>query len=215
MKLDKSTLNGESEPTRCTSECTNKNFMQSRNIAFFGTSVTEGSGSGIVVATGDKTVFGEIARLATAQNPQQSTLHQEIRRFVLIIVVLALSTGTAAMLGWACWLRTSHAVFLSFPQQVVNCISLIVAFVPEGMPICVTVTLAIVAKDMAKNKVLVKNLGVVETLGSVSTICSDKTGTLTENKMTVSELSCSTGTKEHKDLLRAMALCNRAHTEGS
>lgn len=214
MKIDKSTLNGESEPVRCTVDSTDKNFMQTRNVAFFGTMVTEGQGTGVVVATGDRTVFGEIARLAATQKPQSSTLHEEIRRFANIIVVLSLSTGSAAMLGWACWLRTAHPGFLTFPQQVVNCISLIVAFVPEGMPVAVTVTLSIIAKDMAANNVLVKNLGVVETLGSVSTICSDKTGTLTENKMTVSGLSTKDGSSEQKDLLRVMALCNQARVEG-
>jgi len=217
MKLDKSTLNGESEPMRCAVKFTDKNIMQTRNIAFFGCSVTEGTGTGVVIATGDRTVFGEIARLAGSQTPQASTLHVEIRRFVWIIVFLSLSTGLIAFAGWAFWLRTYHPDFMPLPTAVVNCISLIVAFVPEGMPVAVTVTLALIAKDMAKNNVLVKNLGVVETLGAVSVIASDKTGTLTENKMTVSELSHKEGSPEHLELMRALVLCNRAvkHANGN
>jgi len=210
MKIDKSTLNGESEPLRCTVDHTDRNIMQTRNVAFFGCNVTEGTGTGIVIATGDRTVFGEIARLAATQKPEQSTLHREIQRFVMVIVMLAVSTGLVALAGWFFWLHQYHTGFLTFTQQIVNCISLIVAFVPEGMPVCVTVTLALIAKDMSKNQVLVKNLATVETLGAVSVIASDKTGTLTENKMTVSELACRTGSGNDDKLLSAMALCNRA-----
>mmetsp|Transcript_33412 Transcript_33412/g.95723 ORF Transcript_33412/g.95723 Transcript_33412/m.95723 type:complete len:1054 (-) Transcript_33412:271-3432(-) len=210
MKIDRSTLNGESEPMNCTVAATDKNFMQTKNVAFFGCNVTEGSGTGIVMSTGDRTVFGEIARLAAQQRPGASTLHAEIRRFVLLIVALSLTAGAVAFLGWLFWLHRDYPDFLPLSAQVVNCISLIVAFVPEGMPVCVTVTLALIAKDMSTNNVLVKNLGVVETLGAVSAICSDKTGTLTENRMSVSELSCPPEGGERPQLLRAMALCNRA-----
>jgi len=210
MKIDKSTLNGESEPVRCAIDYSDRNIMQTRNVAFFGCNVTEGTGTGIVIATGDRTIFGEIARLAATQKPEQSTLHREIQRFVMVIVTLAVTTGLVALAGWYFWLHQDHPEFLKFEAQIVNCISLIVAFVPEGMPICVTVTLALIAKDMSKNQVLVKNLATVETLGAVSVIASDKTGTLTENKMTVSELSCGTNGREHDELLDAIALCNRA-----
>jgi sodium/potassium-transporting ATPase subunit alpha len=210
MKLDKSTLNGESEPVRCSTKCTDQNFMETRNLAFFGCNVVEGEGTGVVIATGDRTVFGDIARLAATPQTVASTLHQEVTRFVLIIAGLSLSTGFAAFLGWFFWLRNYHSDFMSLPAIAVNCISLIVAFVPEGMPVAVTVTLALIAKEMSSHNVLVKNLGVVETLGAVSVIASDKTGTLTENRMTVSELSHQAPTSAHKELLRAMLLCNRA-----
>jgi len=210
LKIDKSTLNGENEPLRCTLTCTDQNYMQTKNMVFSGCSIIEGSGIGIVVATGDQTIFGEIARLAAAQKVVPSTLHQEISYFVRIICCLAVTTGLLAFSGWLFWLRRAHADFLTVSAMVVNCISLIVAFVPEGMPICVTVTLGIIARDMAKNQVLVKNLGAVETLGSVSVIASDKTGTITQNRMTVSELSHQEGSPALRELQLAMLLCNRA-----
>lgn len=210
LKIDKSTLNGESEPVKCTTQCTDRNFMETKNLMFFGCNVVEGTGTGMVIATGDRTVFGDIARMAGAPGTEQSTLHREISRFVLVIVALSLSTGLIAFLGWLLWLRRSHPAAQTLSGMIVNCISLIVAFVPEGMPVAVTVTLALIAKDMSKSNVLVKNLSVVETLGAVSVIASDKTGTLTENKMAVSELSVPKATPAHGELFRATALCNRA-----
>jgi len=210
LKVDKSTLNGESEPVKCCLQCSDNNFLETKNLAFFGCSAVEGTGVGVVIATGNNTVFGDIARMAGSQSSEPSTLHQEINRFVIIIAVLSLSTGIVAFLGWFAWLRVKHPDFLALNSQIVNCISLIVAFVPEGMPVAVTVTLALIAADMSRSNVLVKNLGVVETLGSVSVIASDKTGTLTENRMTVSELSHAADAPAHKELLRAMVLCNRA-----
>ena len=87
------------------------------------------------------------------------------------------------MIVWASWLRTTYPNFITASEAVVNSIGCLTAFVPQGLPICVALSLTIIAKRMAKRNVLVKNLATVETLGCMSVLCSDKTGTLTEGKM--------------------------------
>lgn len=86
---------------------------------------------------------------------------------------------------WAAWLRKSHPGYLSTTQLLVNAMSVLIAVIPEGLPVSVTLALTVIAKAMGKSKVLCKSLTTVETLGAVNVLCSDKTGTLTQNKMFV------------------------------
>ncbi len=182
MRVDNSSLTGESDPLLRTVECTNKeNPLETDNLAFFGTMIKEGIGRGIVIQIGDETVIGQIANLASTAGTQVSPLRKEINRFIKIITCIACSFGIFFFVaGFA----------LGYPAitNVIFAIGIIVANVPEGLLATVTAALAITAKKLSHKKVLVKNLEAVETLGSTSCICSDKTGTLTQNKMTVENL---------------------------
>lgn len=205
MKFDRSILTGENAPVTATVEATDDNYLETQNIALLGTHCTNGSGKGVVVATGDKTVFGKIAKLSTATDSEPTILQKEITRFVTIIAGLSISTGIVLMILWVAWLRVYYSGFLTLSGMLVNTIGVIVAFVPEGMPVAVTLCLTLIAKRSYRQKILCKTLPVVETLGCVSIICSDKTGTLTENKMFINNVSFVTKEmkpQECKDILR-------------
>lgn len=189
LKFDRSVLTGESDAIPGTVDFTDDNVLETHNVAMMGTHCLNGSAVGIVVSIGDKTLMGKIARLSLADSNTRTTLQVEILRFVIIIAILSISVGAICLITWAAWLRREYPDFLSVSAALIAVISVIVAFVPEGMPIAVTLCLTLIANRMKKNNVLCKVLTTVETLGSVNVLCSDKTGTLTENKMFVSDAS--------------------------
>jgi len=152
-----------------------------RNMAHSGTLVTAGSGTGIVVATGAETEIGEIHRLVGAATILATPLTEKLARFskLLTIGILALAALTFAV-GL---LRRQDAA-----ETFTAAVALAVGAIPEGLPAAVTITLAIGVARMAKRKAVIRRLPAVETLGSTTVICADKTGTLTENQMTVREI---------------------------
>uniref|UniRef100_A0A9J8AKE7 Sodium/potassium-transporting ATPase subunit alpha n=1 Tax=Cyprinus carpio carpio TaxID=630221 RepID=A0A9J8AKE7_CYPCA len=180
-KVDNSSLTGESEPQTRTPDFSNENPLETRNIAFFSTNCVEGTARGIVINTGDRTVMGRIATLASSLDCGQTPIAKEIEHFIHII------TGVAVFLGVSFFVL-SLILGYGWLEAVIFLIGIIVANVPEGLLATVTVCLTLTAKRMAKKNCLVKNLEAVETLGSTSTICSDKTGTLTQNRMTVAHM---------------------------
>ncbi|XP_062848814.1 sodium/potassium-transporting ATPase subunit alpha-3b isoform X2 [Trichomycterus rosablanca] len=180
-KVDNSSLTGESEPQTRSPDCTHDNPLETRNIAFFSTNCVEGTARGIVVYTGDRTVMGRIATLTSGLETGKTPIAKEIEHFIHII------TGVAVFLGVSFFVL-SIILGYSWLEAVIFLIGIIVANVPEGLLATVTVCLTLTAKRMAKKNCLVKNLEAVETLGSTSTICSDKTGTLTQNRMTVAHM---------------------------
>uniref|UniRef100_A0A8C7Y143 Sodium/potassium-transporting ATPase subunit alpha n=1 Tax=Oryzias sinensis TaxID=183150 RepID=A0A8C7Y143_9TELE len=180
-QVDNSSLTGESEPQTRSPEFSNENPLETRNIAFFSTNCVEGTAQGVVINTGDRTVMGRIATLASGLESGKTPIAIEIEHFIHIITGVAIFTGgtffiLSLLLGYG-WL-----------EAVIFLIGIIVANVPEGLLATVTVCLTLTAKRMAKKNCLVKNLEAVETLGSTTTICSDKTGTLTQNRMTVAHM---------------------------
>ncbi|KAI8642277.1 hypothetical protein BD408DRAFT_443634 [Parasitella parasitica] len=189
LKFDRSVLTGESDAIPGSVDATDDNVLESHNVAMVGTHCLNGSAVGVVVSIGDNTLMGKIARLSLVGSNSRTTLQVEILRFVIIIAVLSISVGIVCIVTWAAWLRRDYPDFLSVSNALIAVISVIVAFVPEGMPIAVTLCLTLIAHRMQKNNVLCKVLATVETLGSVNVLCSDKTGTLTENKMFVSDVS--------------------------
>jgi len=193
-KVDNASLTGESEPQKRSPEFTHKNPLETRNLAFFGTLCPSGSITGIVVSVGDNTVMGRIARLATVTDSSKSPINIEIEYFVHIV------SGIAIFLGIT-FLIISLVPPISSPaiHALVFMIGIIVANVPEGLLATVTVCLTLTAKRMSKKQILVKNLAGVETLGSTSCICSDKTGTLTQNIMTVAKVVYSGGPEGAKE----------------
>ena len=181
MKVNNASLTGEPIDIEMDTEIPPHEFiMESQNACFFGTSCTEGSGVGICIKTGDKTVIGQIANLASEAESEETPLSIEIERFIKIISAIAIILGVV----FFCFGLATYDII----QNMVFAIGIIVANVPEGLLATVTVSLALTAQRMAGKMVLVKNLESVETLGSTSCICSDKTGTLTQNRMTVSHM---------------------------
>ncbi|KAM5131858.1 sodium/potassium-transporting ATPase subunit alpha-3 [Mantella aurantiaca] len=180
-KVDNSSLTGESEPQTRSPDCTHENPLETRNVAFFSTNCVEGTARGVVIATGDRTVMGRIATLASGLEVGKTPIAKEIEHFIHLI------TGVAVFLGITFFIL-SLILGYSWLEAVIFLIGIIVANVPEGLLATVTVCLTLTAKRMARKNCLVKNLEAVETLGSTSTICSDKTGTLTQNRMTVAHM---------------------------
>merc|ERR1712235_207510 len=222
FKVDNSSLTGESEPQQRTPEFTHDNPLETKNIGFFSTNAVEGTAVGMVVNIGDHTVMGRIAGLASGLASDETPIAKEIAHFIHII------TGVAVFLGVTFFI-IAFILGYNWLDAVIFLIGIIVANVPEGLLATVTVCLTLTAKRMAKKNCLVKNLEAVETLGSTSTICSDKTGTLTQNRMTVAhmwfddKIQVSDTTEDQsganitylddptwRNLGRVAALCNRA-----
>ncbi|XP_071517308.1 sodium/potassium-transporting ATPase subunit alpha isoform X13 [Panulirus ornatus] len=221
FKVDNSSLTGESEPQSRSPEFTSENPLETKNLAFFSTNAVEGTAKGIVINIGDNTVMGRIAGLASGLETGETPIAKEISHFIHII------TGVAVFLG-VTFFVIAFILGYHWLDAVVFLIGIIVANVPEGLLATVTVCLTLTAKRMAAKNCLVKNLEAVETLGSTSTICSDKTGTLTQNRMTVAHMwfdntIIEADTSEDqsgcqydktsegwKALSRIAALCNRA-----
>ncbi|KAH9522382.1 Sodium/potassium-transporting ATPase subunit alpha-1 [Dermatophagoides farinae] len=180
-KVDNSSLTGESEPQTRSPELTSDNPLETRNLAFFSTNCVEGAATGVVINTGDRTIMGRIANLASGLEMGETPIAKEISHFIHII------TGVAVFLGVTFFI-IAFILGYHWLDAVIFLIGIIVANVPEGLLATVTVCLTLTAKRMASKNCLVKNLEAVETLGSTSTICSDKTGTLTQNRMTVAHM---------------------------
>ncbi|XP_059054065.1 sodium/potassium-transporting ATPase subunit alpha-B-like isoform X3 [Achroia grisella] len=181
FKVDNSSLTGESVAVpRSNSEGT-PNILESPNVAFFSTQCVEGWALGVVICCGDLTALGRVAGLAARLQPAPSPLSREIKRFMQYVSVFALGLGLFIA-------SSSIAMGYPFMQTTVFVIGIIVANVPEGLQPTITAALTLTAQHMIKRNCLVKNLEAIEALGACTTICSDKTGTLTENKMSVQHI---------------------------
>lgn len=188
VRFDRSVLTGESIEVAGSIDATDKNILETRNIAFMGTTVLNGSAVGIVILTGSRSVMGRIAHSTISVKEEATLIQREIWRFVKIIIALTIFLALLILIAWAAWLRTDHKDFLSVPAMLVNVMSCVVAFIPEGVPVAVALTLMLIARRMKAVSVLPKSLSTVETLGCVDVVCSDKTGTLTQGKMSVNSV---------------------------
>jgi Ca2+-transporting ATPase len=163
-----------------------KPIAERENMAFKGTALTRGSGAGIVVATGMETELGHISEMAEAaqeeQTPLEKRLNQLGRRLIWVTLAIAVLVGAAGILGGK-----------PLELMIKTAIALAVAAVPEGLPIVATVALARGMWRMAKRNAVINKLSAVETLGATSVICTDKTGTLTENRMTATAYALDSG----------------------
>jgi sodium/potassium-transporting ATPase subunit alpha len=189
VRFDRSMLTGESEEIEGSTNMTDKNFLETRNIALMGTMVTNGSATGVVILTGGNSVMGRIANATTSIKDVPTHIQREISRFVRIIVCLTVVLACTILFTWVGWIRVDHYAFMNVIQMLNNVMGCVVAFIPEGMPVGVALTLMIVARRMRSKNILPKGLATVETLGCVNVLCSDKTGTLTENRMVVTSVS--------------------------
>jgi Ca2+-transporting ATPase len=180
--IDLSVLTGESIPVQRTANLTsseNLRVSETPNLLLAGTTVTSGRGMAVVYATGTHTEFGQIAHLTASVKRESSTLEIQIARVVRVITAIALSMGVLV------FLLTHLLVGMDTKESFVFAIGIIVAFVPEGLLPTVSLALAIGVQRMAKQNALVRRLSAVETLSATTVICTDKTGTLTKNEMTV------------------------------
>jgi len=232
LQTDESALTGRSLPAHKHSDPLRRETLLAdrHNLAFAGTLVTAGHGEGVVWATGDRTETGRIARVVSTAADLSTPLTRKIAQFsrLLLWIILGLAVVTF-LIGLA---RREQPV-----EMLLAAVALAVGAVPEGLPAVVSIVLAIGAGWMARRRAIIRRLPAVETLGGTTVICSDKTGTLTENQMTVQEIFAGgrfhevTGTgyepkgeilfkgrpariTEHPALaecLRAGVLCNDSH----
>ncbi|KAI9457845.1 calcium ATPase transmembrane domain M-containing protein [Boletus coccyginus] len=181
LRFDRSLLTGESDMIPGVLTATSDNALETRNLALNSTFVTQGTCTGIAFATGDRTVMGRLVAMSGEKKFKLTTIQKEVWFFTKIISCLALFFFLFSLLLYGAFDTTSMAI--------VNSIGCLTAFVPQGLPICVALSLTVIARRMAKRSVLVKNLATIETLGCMSVLCSDKTGTLTAGKMMLENIA--------------------------
>lgn len=189
LRFDRAVLTGESDEIDGSVDQTDENFLESRNIALMGTLVVNGGGVGVVVLTGSRSVMGRIATATATAEERPTLIQREITRFVYIIVAMTIALALIILFTWLGWLRKDHPGYMNVVAMLNNVMGCVVAFIPEGMPVAVALTLMMVARRMKASNVLPKGLSTVETLGCVNVICSDKTGTLTQNQMHVNSVA--------------------------
>jgi magnesium-transporting ATPase (P-type) len=233
LRVDQSTLTGEAHPVRKTRSAVpgaGLSRFELPNLVFAGTTVATGNGVAVVSATGMATEFGRIAGITEELPEEKSPLQREMERATRIVTAIAVGVG-AVFFG-----LSVLAAGMNPAEGFLFALGMIVAFVPEGMLPTVTLSLAMGVQRMARRKALVKRLSAVETLGCTSVICTDKTGTLTQNEMTVRDVwtpggrlevtgtgydgagavlrggICVTAAEDRdlEELLTACALCNNA-----
>ncbi len=214
LRVDQSSLTGESEAILLDSDHQTENILESHNMVFSGSLVESGVGLVLVCATGMSTQFGKIVQLTKETAVVETPIGKELKYFIRIISSIAIFLGVLFFI-------VSIILGKGSISSLIFAIGIIVANVPEGLLPTVTLALAMASKRMASKNALIKNLESVETLGSSTVICTDKTGTLTQNRISVNSLIFLDA--EYKagqintyqpGLTRAckiMSLCNNAH----
>ena len=231
LRANNAVLTGEAVPARKTADASLQegiSEVERPNLVFAGTSVVSGTGRAVVYATGMLTQFGRIVRLTQAVREEPSRLQQEMSRLTRTISLIALGLGVIVFAVGIVDVK------LGINEAFILALGIIVAAIPEGLPATVTLSLAVAVQRLAQKGVLVKKLSILETLEHVSVICTDKSGTLTQNQMTVRQVWVSgkplvvTGTgyepigefvpnlgseaaeKDLRALLTAAMLCNNS-----
>lgn len=204
LSCDESSLSGESEPVSKSADVLigkNISLAERRNMAYSGTMVTRGKGKGIVVATGRNTEMGKIANIIFNAKKDVTPLQKSIDKIgkiitwsvlavCLLILIIEMVAGRGVM------------------KAVMTSVALAVAAIPESLPAVITIILALGVQQLAKRRVIIKRLHAVETLGSCEIICTDKTGTLTCNKMEVVQVESTDN--DNSNLVKCMITCNNA-----
>ena len=189
LRTNNATLTGESVPVRRTAEPSTEAvaLTERPNLVFAGTTVAAGTGRAVVFGTNGNTAFGRIAQLTQTVQAAESPLQVEVSRATRVITVAAVAVGAIFFASAIAFTQISPL------EGFIFAIGIVVAFVPEGMLPLVTLSLAVGVQRSARRNALIKRLSAVETLGSTNVICTDKTGTLTQNEMTVREIWLPSG----------------------
>lgn len=210
LKVDNSPITGEAEPQLRSLECTHPNILECRNMVFSGTLVQTGNGKALIFGTGANTQIGRLAILTKRTSSVETPLRKELNSFIKVISSIAIFLGISFFL-------VGSFVQDTFLLNLIFAIGIIVANVPEGLLPTVTLALSLASRRMAKRNALIKQLESVETLGSTTVICTDKTGTLTQNKMAVNSVFTGEGYLNVKEkqrpsepLIRVAGLCNNS-----
>jgi len=208
LKVDNSALTGESEPQLRSLECSHSDLLECRNMVFSGTLVQSGNGKAVIFGTGHDTQIGSLAKLTEQTSSVDTPLRKELNRFIKIISTIAISLGITFFL---------LAFFIqdTFLASLIFAIGIIVANVPEGLLPTVTLALSLASRRMASRDALIKQLESVETLGSTTVICTDKTGTLTQNRMAVNSLIVGLESLEPENPSTSQEEARRQDTEKS
>ena len=183
LQIDESALTGESVPVAKSPDPVAEETVLAdrRNIACSSSLVTHGTGGGVVIATGDRTEVGRISELIASADVLATPLTRKIAHFSGLLLWFILGLASLGMLVGMLHGETLFDMFMT-------AVALAVSAIPEGLPAVMTITLAIGVARMAKRRAIIRKLPAVETLGSTTVICSDKTGTLTQNQMTVQQV---------------------------
>ena len=182
LKVDESALTGESVPVQKSSDALKENLIiqEQKNMLFLGTNITNGKCTGIVVSTGKNSELGKIAvslnEIDRIETPLQLKIKELSKKITLIVFIILIFIFILALIN-------KYTIL----DIIMLCSSLAVAAIPEGLPTVITITLSVGISNLAKKKTVVKQMQAVETLGAIDIICSDKTGTITQNKMSVNE----------------------------
>ena len=199
LKVDESALTGESIPVQKSTDVLKENLIiqEQKNMLFLGTNITNGKCTGIVVSTGKNSELGKIAlslnEIDRIETPLQLKIKELSKKITLIVFVILIFIFILALIN-------KYTIL----EIIMLCSSLAVAAIPEGLPTVITITLSVGISNLAKKKTVVKQMQAVETLGAIDIICSDKTGTITQNKMTVKDEYVI----DEKMLNYICALCN-------
>ena len=199
LKVDESALTGESIPVQKSADVLKENLIiqEQKNMLFLGTNITNGKCTGIVVSTGKNSELGKIAlslnEIDRIETPLQLKIKELSKKITLIVFVILIFIFILALIN-------KYTIL----EIIMLCSSLAVAAIPEGLPTVITITLSVGISNLAKKKTVVKQMQAVETLGAIDIICSDKTGTITQNKMTVKDEYVI----DEKMLNYICALCN-------
>lgn len=214
MKIDLSSVTGESEPKLRHLECTHENILESRNMIFSGTTVQSGDGQALIYATGMNTQIGRIVEMTKEIAETETPIRRELRHFIRVISSIAVVLGIV-------FFALGSVIGMGEINSLLFAIGIIVANVPEGLLPTVTLALTMASRRMAQKNALIRRLESVETLGSTTVICTDKTGTLTQNRTQVSSVIIGQveftardphlrGQEAVSRLLQVMTLCNNA-----
>jgi len=199
LKVDESALTGESVPVVKSVDVLKENLIiqEQNNMLFLGTNITNGKCTGMVVSTGENTEIGKIAlslnEIDSIETPLQLKIKELSKKITFIVFIILIFIFILALIN-------KYTIL----EIIMLCSSLAVAAIPEGLPTVITITLSVGISNLAKKKTVVKQMQAVETLGAIDIICSDKTGTITQNKMTVKEEYVI----DEKMLNYICALCN-------
>ena len=213
LQAEEASLTGESEPVKKDADWVAKDIdtplAERRNMLYSGTFITAGAGRMIVTAVGDETEFGVIARELSATEKALTPLQEKLAHLGKVIAVWGVSMAGLAFIIQLCYfLARGTASVSTVSEAFIASIVLIVAAVPEGLPTTVAICLAINIIKMSKENALVKKMVACETIGCINVICSDKTGTLTENRMTVIEVCEDGKIKQPQDVSNENLLLN-------